>query len=83
MKDLSKYGVTIKEVQTGIYHIKGLLHYNAIIYNSIEDVFIPSDKSLERYKYKIKTLYDVDGIVPNPERYEKFMAVIEYLESVK
>ena len=82
MIDLSKYGVSIKTVDKGVYHVKGLLVYRNLIYNKNEDVVIPSNKTLVDYKARIEHLYGIDGTSPNPAHYEKFMAVIEYLEGV-
>ena len=82
MIDLSKYGITVKKVDEGVYHVKGLLVYRNLIYNKNEDVVIPSNKTLVDYKARIEHLYGADGLAPTPARYEKFMAVIEYLEGV-
>lgn len=82
MKDLSKYGVTIKEVSPGVYHVKGLLAFNMFIYNKNEDCIVSGNGSLADFKQRIEMLYGKTAHKPNPERYEKFMAVIEYLESV-
>lgn len=83
MKDLSKYGVTIKEVSPGVYHVKGLLIYSIFIYDKNKDCIVSGNGSLADLKQRIEMLYGKTAKRPNPDRYEKFMAVIEYLESVK
>lgn len=83
MTDLSEYGVTVKEVSQGVYHIKGLLLCTTFVYNKNEDCVVESNMSLAAYKQKIESLYGETGIKPNRERYEKFMAVIDYLEKLQ